>query len=48
MLQMLMVLGSKQRRKRGTWGQKLINKIMCPEFNQIVRKVQGEEENFEN
>ena len=43
-----MVLGSKQRRKWVNRGQKLINKIMCPEFNQIVRKVQGEEENFEN
>ena len=48
MLTILVVLGSKQRRKRGTWGEKLIKKIMCPEFNQIVRKVQGEEENFEN
>ena len=41
-------LGSKQQRKRGTWGQQLIKKIMCPEFNQINRKVQGVEENFEN
>ena len=41
-------LGVKTAKKQGKLGAKCAWKLMCPEFNQINRKVQGDKKNYEN
>ena len=39
--------GVKKTKKEGKLGAKFARKLMCPEFNQIKEKVQGDEGDFE-
>ena len=41
-------LGVKTRMKKDKEGAKFTWKVMCPEFNQIQGKVQGDKRDFEN